>query len=133
MAAFRLRPLIRAILPTSISSDIPRPPRFTQLPALEQPIRSFHTTPASLSKGSSAGNKSKSAEKTKPAPGGAYARTDDAITVEYPTSGELSSSGLISGADRAGVNVLATFSLQGKVGVVTGGARGLGLVMGQGM
>jgi D-arabinitol 2-dehydrogenase len=28
---------------------------------------------------------------------------------------------------------LASFSLEGKVGVVTGGARGLGLVMGQGM
>lgn len=41
-----------------------------------------------------------------------------------------------SGIGRAGQNVfptLATFSLQGKVGVVTGGARGLGLVMGQGI
>jgi NAD(P)-dependent dehydrogenase (short-subunit alcohol dehydrogenase family) len=28
---------------------------------------------------------------------------------------------------------LASFSLESKVGVVTGGARGLGLVMGQGM
>ena len=28
---------------------------------------------------------------------------------------------------------LASFSLEGKVGVVTGGARGLGLVMAQGM
>ncbi|KAK4124904.1 NAD(P)-binding protein [Parathielavia appendiculata] len=42
----------------------------------------------------------------------------------------------VAGAGRAGTHVfptLATFSLQGKVGVVTGGARGLGLVMGQGM
>ncbi|KAK4453496.1 D-arabinitol dehydrogenase [Podospora aff. communis PSN243] len=134
MVPFKLRSLIRAIPPASISSDIPRSSRFTPLPALEQLIRSFHSTPASLSKGSPAGNNSKSAEKTKPAPGGAYARTDDAIRVEYPASGELSSSSrIISGADRAGVNTLATFSLQGKVGVVTGGARGLGLVMGQGM
>lgn len=68
--------------------------------------------------------------------GGSYARTDNSITVEYPSAGSLPSSQPVSGAGRAGANVfptLASFSLQGKVGVVTGGARGLGLVMGQGM
>jgi D-arabinitol 2-dehydrogenase len=34
---------------------------------------------------------------------------------------------------RDGTPTLASFSLAGKVGVVTGGARGLGLVMGQGI
>lgn len=65
---------------------------------------------------------------------GSYARTDDSITVEYPPDEQLPSSKPVAGAGRAGANVfptLATFSLQGKVGVVTGGARGLGLVMGR--
>jgi NAD(P)-dependent dehydrogenase (short-subunit alcohol dehydrogenase family) len=56
--------------------------------------------------------------------------------VKYPADHELPSSEPVRGAGRAGVNVLptlATFSLEGKVGVVTGGARGLGLVMGQGL
>ncbi|KAI2639251.1 NAD(P)-binding protein [Xylaria nigripes] len=65
---------------------------------------------------------------------GAFARTDDSITVEYPAEGELPSSVPVAG--RGGQHMkrtLASFSLEGKVGVVTGGARGLGLVMGQGM
>jgi hypothetical protein len=69
-----------------------------------------------------------------PAGAGAYARTDDSITVEYPPDEQLPASKPVAGAGRAGANVfptLATFSLQGKVGVVTGGARGLGLVMGR--
>lgn len=67
---------------------------------------------------------------------GSFARTDATVQVEYPADHELPSSAPITGAGRAGINVrptLASFSLQGKVGVVTGGARGLGLVMGQGM
>ncbi|KAK3394266.1 hypothetical protein B0H63DRAFT_460476 [Podospora didyma] len=70
------------------------------------------------------------------AAGGSYARTDDSITVEYPPDHKLPASKPVAGAGRAGANVfptLAAFSLQGNVGVVTGGARGLGLVMGQGM
>jgi NAD(P)-dependent dehydrogenase (short-subunit alcohol dehydrogenase family) len=56
--------------------------------------------------------------------------------VHYPPDHELPSSTPVTGAGRTGSNVLptlATFSLQDRVGVVTGGARGLGLVMGQGM
>lgn len=67
---------------------------------------------------------------------GSYARTDESITVEYPPDNELPSSVPVEGAGRAGVNVLPTlaaFSLEGTVSVVTGGARGLGLVMGQGI
>jgi D-arabinitol 2-dehydrogenase len=136
MATLRALPLIRAIPPTSTFSRIPKIPRFAPLPLLTERIQSFHITPAPLSNGSSTSNKNKSAEKTKPALGGSYARTNGAITVEFPESGEMPSSRLVSGTDRAGASVfptLATFSLQGKVGVVTGGARGLGLVMGQGM
>ncbi|RYO78630.1 hypothetical protein DL766_008035 [Monosporascus sp. MC13-8B] len=68
-----------------------------------------------------------------PTPGG-FARTDESITVEYPEEGELPPSVPVQG--RGGQHMkrtLASFSLEGKVGVVTGGARGLGLVMGQGM
>jgi D-arabinitol 2-dehydrogenase len=65
---------------------------------------------------------------------GAFARTDETITVEYPEEGELPSSQPVTG--RGGMHMkrtLGSFSLEGKVGLVTGGARGLGLVMGQGM
>lgn len=75
-------------------------------------------------------------DKSEPTHAGTFARTDDSITVEYPEDHELPSSGPIVGAGRAGLHVyptLAAFSLQGNVGVVTGGARGLGLVMGQGV
>jgi len=74
-----------------------------------------------------------SGNKKVPSPG-AFARTDDSITVEYPEEGELPPSVPVTG--RGGMHMkrtLASFSLEGKVGVVTGGARGLGLVMGQGM
>lgn len=74
-------------------------------------------------------------DENEPAHAGSFARTDDSITVEYPQEHELPSSEPVSGAGRAGMHVyptLASFSLEGKVGVVTGGARGLGLVMGQG-
>ncbi|KZF23024.1 NAD(P)-binding protein [Xylona heveae TC161] len=63
---------------------------------------------------------------------GQFARTDDSVRVEYPEEHELPSSQPVQG--RGGVHskrTLASFSLEGKVGVVTGGARGLGLVMSQ--
>lgn len=75
-----------------------------------------------------------SATTKKPGSPGSFARTDENITVEYPEEGELPSSTPVQG--RGGLHMkrtLASFSLEGKVGVVTGGARGLGLVMGQGM
>jgi hypothetical protein len=67
-------------------------------------------------------------------PPGAFARTDDSITVEYPEDHELPTSVPVQG--RGGLHMkrtLASFSMEGKVCVVTGGARGLGLVMGQGL
>lgn len=77
---------------------------------------------------------SENATTKKPGAPGSFARTDESITVEYPAEGELPSSTPVQG--RGGLHMkrtLASFSLEGKVGVVTGGARGLGLVMGQGM
>ncbi|XXH02721.1 Suppressor of the cold-sensitive snRNP biogenesis mutant brr1-1 [Hypoxylon texense] len=80
-------------------------------------------------------NNADNKDKKHPAPPpGAFARTDDSITVEYPEEDKLPSSTPVQG--RGGFHMkrtLASFSLEGRVGVVTGGARGLGLVMGQGM
>lgn len=66
--------------------------------------------------------------------GGSFARTDSSVQVEYPDDGDLPSSVPVQG--RGGHHfkrTLASFSLEGRVGVVTGGARGLGLVMSQAM
>ena len=63
---------------------------------------------------------------------GSFARTDKDVRVEYPEEGDLPRSKPVQG--RGGMHfqrTLASFSLEGKVGVVTGGARGLGLVMSQ--
>jgi D-arabinitol 2-dehydrogenase len=63
---------------------------------------------------------------------GTYARTDATISVEYPEEHELPSSEPIQG--RGGQHfkrTLAQFSMEDKVCLITGGARGLGLVMTQ--
>ena len=63
---------------------------------------------------------------------GSMARTDKEVTIEHPPEQELPSSVPFQG--RGGVHdkrTLAAFSLEGRVAVVTGGARGLGLVMAQ--
>jgi len=71
---------------------------------------------------------------------GSHARTDGDIKIEYPYShppenipSSSSSSSGKEGKGQASPRTLQAFTLQGNVGVVTGGARGLGLVMGTGM
>jgi len=62
---------------------------------------------------------------------GQYARTNKSVRVEYPEE-DLPSSRPVQG--RGGFHfkrTLASFSLEDRVGVITGGARGLGLVMSQ--
>ncbi|EGO51609.1 hypothetical protein NEUTE1DRAFT_149347 [Neurospora tetrasperma FGSC 2508] len=124
------RAVPRALRASNIFSTATRP----TIPILSSSQRAFHISATRLQK-----KKKNTTTTTTPTPGaGAFARTDDSITVEYPEdSSQLPSSQPVdSGIGRAGQNVfptLATFSLQGKVGVVTGGARGLGLVMGQGI
>lgn len=118
-------PIMATTKSTFLFPTIPPPPQVTHAAAA---VAAVHTT----TNRSQAFNK----DKNQPAHAGSFARTDDSITVEYPQEHELPSSEPVSGAGRAGMHVyptLATFSLEGKVGVVTGGARGLGLVMGQGM
>jgi NADP-dependent 3-hydroxy acid dehydrogenase YdfG len=90
----------------------------------------FHTVPAARQA------EKPPTEEELAAAAGQFARTDDSIVVKHPPEAQLPTEETVVGTDRAGAHVfptLATFSLQGKVGVVTGGARGLGLVMGQGM
>lgn len=63
---------------------------------------------------------------------GSYARTDNQVKVEYPEEHEIPRSRMIQG--RGGIHfkrTLPSFSLEGRTAIVTGGARGLGLVMGQ--
>ena len=63
---------------------------------------------------------------------GQHARTSSGIVVEYPEEKDLPPSNPVVG--RGGIHAkrtLAAFSMEGRVAVVTGGARGLGLVMGQ--
>ncbi|RCI15735.1 hypothetical protein L249_2915 [Ophiocordyceps polyrhachis-furcata BCC 54312] len=71
------------------------------------------------------------AEGNKP---GQYARTDGKVEVEYPGEGGLPPSKPVRGLPGQYVKpTLASFSLDGNVGLVTGAARGLGLVIAQGM
>ena len=63
---------------------------------------------------------------------GSFSRTDNKVSIEYPEEHELPPSKPVQG--RGGLHfkrTLASFTLEGKVAVVTGGARGLGLVMSQ--
>lgn len=64
--------------------------------------------------------------------GGSLARTDSRLQIEYPNEDDLPATVTVQG--RGGQHfkrTLASFSLEGGVAIVTGGARGLGLVMGQ--
>lgn len=63
---------------------------------------------------------------------GQFARTDESVQIEYPPDSEVPAQPVVQG--RGGMHfkrTLAQFSLENKVSIVTGGARGLGLVMGQ--
>lgn len=63
---------------------------------------------------------------------GQFSRTDNKVSIEYPQEHELPRSAPVQG--RGAIHfkrTLASFSLEGRSCVVTGGARGLGLVMSQ--
>jgi D-arabinitol 2-dehydrogenase len=63
---------------------------------------------------------------------GQFARTDKSVRVEYPEDQDFPPSVPVQG--RGGLHfkkTLASFSMEGRTAVVTGGARGLGLVMAQ--
>ena len=63
---------------------------------------------------------------------GSFSRTDNQVSFEYPDEQNFPRSQIVQG--RGGPymkRTLPSFSLEGNVAVITGGARGLGLVMGQ--
>ena len=63
---------------------------------------------------------------------GAFSRTDNTVQIEHPDEESHPPSAPVPG--RGGMHfkrTLASFSLEKKVCVITGGARGLGLVMSQ--
>ena len=63
---------------------------------------------------------------------GAFSRTDDQVQIPHPDEKQIPRSA--PGVGRSGPHpkrTLASFSLDGRVAVITGGARGLGLVMAQ--
>lgn len=63
---------------------------------------------------------------------GKYARTDENVKIEYPDETGVPPTPIVRG--RGGIHfkrTLPEFTLENKVSVVTGGARGLGLVMAQ--
>ncbi|WPH05042.1 Hypothetical protein R9X50_00794100 [Acrodontium crateriforme] len=62
---------------------------------------------------------------------GKFSRTDETIQVEYNENEEPASRPVQGRGGFHFKRTLASFSLEGRVGVVTGGARGLGLVMSQ--
>ena len=63
---------------------------------------------------------------------GQFSRTDNKVSIEYPEEADLPRSAPVQG--RGSIHfkrTLASFSLEGRSGVITGGARGLGLIMSQ--
>lgn len=63
---------------------------------------------------------------------GGFARTDESVVIKYPDDAQMPRTPIVQG--RGGMHfkrTLAQFSLENKVSLVTGGARGLGLVMSQ--
>lgn len=105
----------------SLRSTVASPRRFTISNSLKDPSQQeFDAATTSGKPGESGAHE------------GSFARTDDGVRIEYPEEEHMPRSQPVSG--RGGVHnmrTLASFSLEGKTGVVTGGARGLGLVMTQ--
>ncbi|KAF1995941.1 D-arabinitol 2-dehydrogenase [Amniculicola lignicola CBS 123094] len=113
-------------------AQAPRAAIRTRQPVLSS-VRPFSHTPARLDKpedhdaASTSGQPGQSGDHE-----GQFARTEESIVVEYPEEDALPRSLPVQGRGAFHFKrTLATFSMEGKVGVVTGGARGLGLVMAQ--
>jgi D-arabinitol 2-dehydrogenase len=130
MCSALFRPALRAFA----SKTAPRP----LLQTTCQFHRFYTQSPILLQKDPSKSDLRHDAASTIASPGesgdheGQFARTDESVRVEYPTDAEFPPTVPVQG--RGGKHfkrTLASFSLEGRVGVVTGGARGLGLVMAQ--
>ncbi|ERF73099.1 hypothetical protein EPUS_06560 [Endocarpon pusillum Z07020] len=122
------RPAIRQ----RISTIIPR----HSTPSAPRSVRWLSSTSVRASDGSKAdpyrSSSTAAAPFDKEAHEGSFSRTDRGVSFEYPAEQDFPRSQIVQG--RGGPHfkrTLPSFSLEGRVAVVTGGARGLGLVMGQ--
>ncbi|KAK2748913.1 hypothetical protein FQN57_007196 [Myotisia sp. PD_48] len=96
------------------------------------PVRQISSSPVLWKDKRSGGDSNPRAVPLNGNQAGGYARTDETITVEYPEPADLPQTPIVQGrGGRHFKRTLAQFSLEGRVSVITGGARGLGLVMGQ--
>jgi D-arabinitol 2-dehydrogenase len=127
-----LRQVVRTTLGLHTSTGAAR---YT-LSKIQRPARWLSSTPRRASDGSKDDpyrSSSTAAERTdKQAHEGSFSRTDREVSFEYPDEESFPRSQIVQG--RGGPHMkrtLPSFSLEGKVAVVTGGARGLGLVMSQ--
>ena len=92
--------------------------------------RPLHLTPVSYQADKKSSGATRSANKEPY--GASLARTNPRLRFEYPNKDDLPAAVAMQG--RGGKHfkrTLASFSLEGGVAIVTGGARGLGLVMSQ--
>ena len=87
--------------------------QFTSSPVAREPSEPTETDPTKISSGEFAG-------------------TDDSIQIKYPGHGFLREDAPEGDTGSHYSRTLSTFSLEGKVCVITGGARGLGYTMAQG-
>ena len=129
---FRHNILRRTIRAISKSSYRPTPTIFSSRLSCN-PSRALSSTPRFFDKedkytdASTASDPGSSGEHE-----GQFARTDKEVRVEYPEEHEFPRSRIVQG--RGGMHfkrTLPTFSLEDRVAMITGGARGLGLVMSQ--
>jgi len=130
-----LRPQLLRQATRALSSKAPRSSFRATQPAVST-VRNFSQTPYRFDKEPSRGDIDAATTAGEPGESGdhegQYARTDKSVRVEYPEEEDLPPSRLVQG--RGGFHfkrTLASFSLEDRVGVITGGARGLGLVMSQ--
>lgn len=126
--------LLRQVSRTSTSSF--RQPTFTA--ATKIPSRSIRVTPPVQDRNDSDNDETSLDHYTTSSELGAHeyegrnSRTDKTIQIQHPEEDDHPRQGIYQG--RGGFHfkrTLASFSLEGRSGVVTGGARGLGLVMSQ--
>ncbi|OKL61030.1 hypothetical protein UA08_03836 [Talaromyces atroroseus] len=134
-AIFKPTTAARQAIRAASQASIARPSIRAARPALSiTTTRSLSTTPARFQNDDES-KKRATTDAPQGASGaheGAFARTDDRLVIEHPADEEMPRSPVVQG--RGGMHfkrTLASFSLENKVSVVTGGARGLGLVMGQ--
>jgi hypothetical protein len=104
----RLAPILRSAARSRLASPAVLAPSVAA-------VRSLHQVPP---------------RKNKP---GSHSRTDAGVEIEHPPEEKMPPSQPVRAGGQYVKPTLPTFSLDGNVGLVTGGARGLGLVIGQGM